>query len=497
MIDLLEYKEEFEVGIREAAESLDEKVDLTNSIRKVGLESDLILAGWIKNWSNDHINEEDMLNVILPRNPLVYVADLSFTFRNETRVEMKKHKMDLVFDEKDKDTDVFDALVDPLVNIALEGGTGLMVSYGEQSEEKSTTHTKFLTHTIEKIQQKIIGNSDFTLFVSIMNINDVNEASKNDFSKITSVENFKRLLIKTKESVRNPQVCIMKIQETDYPKDDGLLLFLLQPNDKSGIGLLDYLSKWMISGLSENIHIKNKTDRLLRETLNSSRQSKVAVVGHISPLLKDLETSVETLKHLSTLKVAAGKKKRSRQEDAEEDPANWGTEELAMWMNLTQDLEVEPSSLIPGSKILRMPRKSCVKLLCKISSANQDIAQQIWKDLRDLHMSYSRRQETRRPDFVTKDAPKKSYFAIMNGSDEEEDAKVSKALGTSKKEFEQQLNKGFEKNVPRYTAKNANMMAAEWSHRVAASDRAEARLYPVLGVDRGPEKGRRRFSAHK
>ena len=83
MTDLLEYKEEFEVGIREAAESLDEKVDLTNSIRKVGSESDLILAGWIKNWSNDHINEEDMLNVILPRNPLVYMADLSFTFRDE------------------------------------------------------------------------------------------------------------------------------------------------------------------------------------------------------------------------------------------------------------------------------------------------------------------------------------------------------------------------------------------------------------------------------
>ena len=58
-------------------------------------------------------------------------------------------------------------------------------------------------------------------------------------------------------------------------------------------------------------------------------------------------------------------------------------------------------------------------------------------------------------------------------------------LGTSKRQFEAKLNKGFERNLPRYAAKNAEMMAMEWTNKVAASNRAEARLYPVLGIQPG------------
>ena len=63
-------------------------------------------------------------------------------------------------------------------------------------------------------------------------------------------------------------------------------------------------------------------------------------------------------------------------------------------------------------------------------------------------------------------------------------------LGTSKRQFEAKLNKGFERNLPRYAAKNAEMMAMEWTNKVAASNRAEARLYPVLGIETGLGGGR-------
>ena len=58
-------------------------------------------------------------------------------------------------------------------------------------------------------------------------------------------------------------------------------------------------------------------------------------------------------------------------------------------------------------------------------------------------------------------------------------------LGTSKRQFETKLNKGFECNLPHYAAKNAEMIATEWTNKVAASNRAAARLYPVLGIGTG------------
>ena len=57
------------------------------------------------------------------------------------------------------------------------------------------------------------------------------------------------------------------------------------------------------------------------------------------------------------------------------------------------------------------------------------------------------------------------------------------------------MNKEFERNLPRYAKKNAEMMAMEWSNKVAASDRAEARLFPILSIDTNQgvgEGGKRR-----
>ena len=80
--------------------------------------------------------------------------------------------------------------------------------------------------------------------------------------------------------------------------------------------------------------------------------------------------------------------------------------------------------------------------------------------------------------------PKKSYLQILNGDDHsDEDEKTKVVLGTSKRQFEAQINKGFERNIPRYNKKNEEMMAMEWSNKVAASDRAEAKLYPILSID--------------
>ena len=72
---------------------------------------------------------------------------------------------------------------------------------------------------------------------------------------------------------------------------------------------------------------------------------------------------------------------------------------------------------------------------------------------------------------------------MLNGDSSDDDEHVKVVLGTTKRQFEAQINKGFERNLPRYQKKNEEMMAMEWSNKVAASDRAEAKLYPVLSID--------------
>ena len=71
----------------------------------------------------------------------------------------------------------------------------------------------------------------------------------------------------------------------------------------------------------------------------------------------------------------------------------------------------------------------------------------------------------------------------MYDESSDDDEYVKAVLGSSKKEFEAQLNQGFESNRLRYKKKNAEMMAMEWSNKVAASDRAEAKLYPILSIN--------------
>ena len=79
--------------------------------------------------------------------------------------------------------------------------------------------------------------------------------------------------------------------------------------------------------------------------------------------------------------------------------------------------------------------------------------------------------------------PKKSYIRILNGDSSDDENFVKAILGKSKQQFESEINEGFERNLDRYKKRTEKRMAREWSNKVAASDRAEAKLYPVLSID--------------
>ena len=84
-----------------------------------------------------------MLENIIARNPFTFAGELSFTFKNETRVQFKKYAADYVFDQMDTDEKVFETVGDPLVDISLAGGSGLFISYGQHISGKSKTFAIF------------------------------------------------------------------------------------------------------------------------------------------------------------------------------------------------------------------------------------------------------------------------------------------------------------------------------------------------------------------
>jgi len=225
---------------------------------------------------------------------------------------------------------------------------------------------------------------------------------------------------------------------------------------------------------------------LLREALSVERmrQTKILLVGSLSPCVEDLHSSIETLGFLSSVKMANREQKNV--EHDEENPVNWGKEEVDSWLQLQwpQLGPRNPVSQLSGWQLLRLTVTQFLAL-CGSQVGLEEALQvyaAFWQLYLEARTTTAVRDEQKKPKFQAGEpARRKSYAEILNG-DDEEDEKVIVALGTSKKCFEQRLNEGFKDNIPRYQRKNEEMMKMEWANKVAASDRAEAKLYPILSI---------------
>ena len=55
--------------------------------------------------------------------------------------------------------------------------------------------------------------------------------------------------------------------------------------------------------------------------IESGRQSRIVLLGNISPYVEDIDTSMDTLKFLATVKAAS--KEEENVKHPEENPVNW------------------------------------------------------------------------------------------------------------------------------------------------------------------------------
>ena len=139
-----------------------------------------------------------------------------------------------------------------------------------------------------------------------------------------------------------------------------------------------------------------KLTKLLEEVLNieSGRQSRVVLLGNISPSVVDFDTSNDTLEFLASVKAAS--KEEEDVKHPQENPVNWDCYEVNMWLRLTHDLDIDPDDLLSGWQLLRLTRKEFVQFVLSKTSASCDTTWEIWADLWLLYVSCREKERQRK-----------------------------------------------------------------------------------------------------
>ena len=270
-------------------------------------------------------------------------------------------------------------------------------------------------------------------------------------------------------------------------------------------------------------HLSPLTKLLARSlSAESGIISKIVVLGAIQPGLEDGEASLATLNYISGkgscrlmavsphsgssllpgLNVERGERGEREAELCQENPLTWGPDQVDVWLQLTHDLTIPRSKLPSGQELFKLTSKEFRSLFSSfqvLPAAEMDnVARSVRGDLWDLYRGHRENMRTRKlskkKQFVTKETPRKSYQEILNGEPQDDEREKLRAElgGISRRLFEVGLNKEFEGNRARYEKKNKEMMEMEWTNKVAASDRAEARLFPILNIDTAGNQNQRR-----
>ena len=247
-------------------------------------------------------------------------------------------------------------------------------------------------------------------------------------NKLNSVEQFSKMMEKIlisrdgERQQKSDLICRMRIRETD-PADDGFLFLICMAGSGSEQSSCHSShsrevreaeqTKRSFSVLRECLRGRARTSanpdqtynipyrqakltRVIREVLDieSGRQSRVVLVGNISPTVEDFETSTDTLKLIATIKAAT--KEEENVKHPEENPVNWDCYEVNMWLRLTHDLDIDPEDLLSGWQLLRLTRKEFVQFILSKTSVSCETAGQIWADLWQLYTSCMRKEQERK-----------------------------------------------------------------------------------------------------
>ena len=115
---------------------------------------------------SDDDDDDDQLTVIQARNPLVYAANLSVSFRNEPRLSVSRFKFDWVFQQDEEAAVKFSNIGSGLITMAIAGGTGLLFSVGKRKRKQS--FLQLCSH----IGSRLLEETRETVMFSLMKVQE-------------------------------------------------------------------------------------------------------------------------------------------------------------------------------------------------------------------------------------------------------------------------------------------------------------------------------------
>jgi len=227
----------------------------------------------------------------------------------------------------------------------------------------------------------------------------------------------------------------------------------------------------------------SKLTELLRECLcfEVGRQTSLVVLATFGPTVLETQLNIELAKYIFSMKGCV-KQNEEKQFQVSNvlSPPDWGVKETTQWFQLNSKIPKNRIPQVVCSDLLALSQLEFLQLMkgCSPATVTESILNThglLWEEVRLL----------RAEDKINKLAKQKRSFSTKDThwrleDDLEPDQVMNAALGSSQKQFEAGLNRGFEVNRSRFEKRTSEMMKLEWAGKVAAADRAEAKLYPIL-----------------
>ena len=455
LLQILDQNEKFDAAVKEGEKILPEKNAFCDVKSRNDPRNDVVVCARIRQRLEKE-KRENLMETFIARNPFTFAAEVSFNFKNEARVNYNKFTADLVFGMNDDDAELFERVGEPLIDIIQIGGSGLFISCGQTSSGKSRTFGNVLTCTIQRLLQDS-KRSGMTCFISFMELqgscltDSLSHHSKLDLkedkaglvrivevieNKLSSASQFSKMSDKIFSSRvgerqhKSHLVCRVRTRPAAGGEDGFLYLIEMagaeqskyQPSHssdkreaeqtKQSFSVLRDCLRGRASTASnpdQSYSIpygQSKLTLLLKDVLDveSRKQSRIVLVGNISPTIKDFDISCDTLKLLATIKAAT--KVDETLDHDEENPVNWDQEEANLWLKLSCDVDIDAKSTLSGWQLLRLTETEFVSFLASKSSVDSGTArlvqQEIWQVYLDCRKTDREKKIRRKAKFVTK-----------------------------------------------------------------------------------------------
>ena len=387
-------------------------------------------------------HEAGHLVTVHTSNPSILVTEpTSRSVRTEQfKISSSKFQVDLAFGAEDDNDAVYSATCLPLLERALQGGVGTLLTYGQTGSGKTFT----VTGLIRRLAGDIFSAENIGLHLSYIQLlgsratdlladNKEVEIMEDKFGKVNIVGATEKKVegeadflclaeesqkwrktsttLKNDTSSRSHMICRIRLENLAVKQAENGFFFLIDLAGSENAADTEFHDKERIKETKEInkslmclkecirnraraaadpdtfVHIpfrQSKLTLLLKEAfeLESFKLSRTVVIATVAPTILDMAMTLNTLRYAAPIKQ--GIKNRAEREPDMRNPANWSNERLVeWWVNKTKG-RVQTKALCPwesGRQFLSLPETEILTRICNNSKISEKMAKDYYVSL--------------------------------------------------------------------------------------------------------------------